>query len=66
MQDVDVHTPLRALSGGLQRRASLAVALARRPKLLLLDEPLSGLDWRACQDIATVLRMSFAADLPVP
>ena len=36
--------PLRSYSKGMQQRASLAVALIGDPELLILDEPMSGLD----------------------
>jgi ABC-type multidrug transport system ATPase subunit len=39
--------PFRALSGGMKQKLLLALALAARPELLVLDEPTASLDARA-------------------
>ena len=45
------HTPALALSGGERRRVEIARALASRPTIMLLDEPLAGIDPIALGDI---------------
>ena len=44
------------LSGGEQQRVLIAHALIRRPRLLLLDEPLANLDVRSVAGIVALLR----------
>jgi len=50
------------LSGGQQAQLALTLALARRPRLLLLDEPLASLDPLARQDVLGWLMTCVAED----
>lgn len=49
------QTPAIALSGGERRRTEIARALASRPRFILLDEPLAGIDPIAISDIRDLI-----------
>ena len=60
MRDLDLadraEVPVRALSGGQRKRASIAVELLTRPRVFFLDEPTSGLDPSTAADVMRLLR----------
>ena len=43
--------PPAVLGYGLRRKVSVAAVYAMRPRILILDEPTAGLDWRSSQDL---------------
>lgn len=70
LADVDAtafaEAPVGQLSGGEQQRLAIAEAILSRPRLLLLDEPLSSLDVRSQKEIvALVDRLRRQLDMAV-
>jgi ABC-2 type transport system ATP-binding protein len=53
------------LSGGMQRRLSMAIALVHNPQLVVLDEPTTGLDIEARYEIWEVIRNLSSQDTAV-
>ncbi len=53
------------LSGGMQRRLSMAIALVHKPQLVILDEPTTGLDIEARYEIWELIRKLSSQDTAV-
>ncbi len=50
------HINAAALSGGERRRVEIARALVTVPRFILLDEPFSGVDPRAVEELQSIIR----------
>jgi ABC-type multidrug transport system ATPase subunit len=56
---------VKSLSGGQRRRVDLAASLVARPRLLVLDEPTTGLDPRSRQAVWAAVRALVADEITV-
>src|SRR3989338_9806864 len=47
---LDLNTQVKNLSGGMKRKLELRRVFLHQPKLVFMDEPTAGLDWRAFEE----------------
>lgn len=59
------HRPVSGYSGGMRRRLDIAASLILRPAVLFLDEPTTGLDPRARNEVWSTVRQAAASGTTV-